>query len=95
VHGFPQSTKSKIIIELSRIGAGETRYGFWVKYLSEKEQGLCEPSPLWMALFRKFEDIIFRILHEEKSCSKLPGVVAQFRMTLSNNFKDVPVHVIN
>jgi hypothetical protein len=47
--------------ELSRIGAGETRFGFWVKYLSEKEQGLCEPSTLWMALFRKFEDI-FRIL---------------------------------
>jgi hypothetical protein len=80
--------------ELSRIGAGEMRSGFWVKYLSDKEQGLCEPSTLWMAVFKKFEDI-FRILHEDKSCCKLPGVVAHFRKILSDNYQDVPVDVIN
>jgi hypothetical protein len=79
--------------ELSRIGAQEERSGFWVQYLSDKEQGLCEPSTLWMALFRKFEDI-FRIFHGDKSCSKLPGVVAHLKQILTDNYQDVPVDVI-
>jgi hypothetical protein len=80
--------------ELSRLGSHEDKSGFWVQYLSDKENGLCEPSTIWMAFFRKFEDI-FRIFHEDKSCSKLPGIVAHLRKILISNYKDVPVDVIN
>jgi hypothetical protein len=59
--------------ELFRIKSEKERSGFWVQYLSDKEEGLCEPFTLWMALFRKIQDI-FRIFHEDKSCIKLPGV---------------------
>ncbi|CAL8087428.1 unnamed protein product [Orchesella dallaii] len=68
--------------ELSSDGAEESSRGGWVSMLSNG--GLTEPSSVWFATFKKFEEY-FNTVHSVDAVCLAPGVVKKFTMLLEES----------